>query len=209
MGDLLSTLLNDSLTLIAILNPFGNIPLFIAMTEDMKEKTRRKTFDVIVYSGFGIILSFGLIGHFLMSNFFKVEMKEVRVAGGILLVTVALKNILFQKKQKKVSKEEDGSEEDDIKLGITPMAFPMLVGPGSMATIMIIRQQSGVLVSVLSTIIVFSIIKLFLKFTDAIQDIFGKLVLFVLSRVMQLFIMAIGIRIFITGVIEVIQNTGG
>ena len=89
------------------------------------------------------------------------------------------------------------------------MAFPMLVGPGSMATIMIIRQQSGVLVSVLSTIIVFSIIKLLLKFTDAIEDIFGKLVLFVLSRVMQLFIMAIGIRIFITGIIEVIQNIGG
>jgi multiple antibiotic resistance protein len=209
MGDLLSTLLNDSLTLIAILNPFGNIPLFIAMTEDMKEKTRKKTFDVIVFSGFGIILSFGLIGHFLMSNFFKIEMKEVRIAGGILLVTVALKNILFQKKPKKVLTEDDGSEEDDIKLGITPMAFPMLVGPGSMATIMIIRQQSGVLVSVLSTIIVFSIIKLLLKFTDAIEDIFGKLVLFVLSRVMQLFIMAIGIRIFITGIIEVIQNIGG
>ena len=209
MGDFLSNLLNDSLTLVAILNPFGNIPLFIGMTEDMKEKTRKKMFSVIVYSGFGIVLSFGLIGHFLMSSFFKVAMKEVRIAGGILLVAVALKNLLFPKKPKKLLAEDDGSEEEDIKFGITPMAFPMLVGPGSMATIMIIRQRSGVLVSVLSTILVFSLIKLILSYTDVIQKIFGKLVLFVLSRVMQLFIMAIGIRIFITGIMEVIQNTGG
>jgi multiple antibiotic resistance protein len=206
MGDLLNNLLNDSLTLIAILNPFGNIPLFIGMTEDMKEKTRRKTFDVIVYAGFGIVLAFGLIGHFLMSSFFKVAMKEVRIAGGILLVVVALKNLLFPKKPKKLPAEDDGSEEDDIKLGITPMAFPMLVGPGSMATIMIIRQQSGVLVSVLSAVIVFAIIKLLLKFTNFIEKIFGKLVLFVLSRVMQVFIMAIGVRIFVTGIKEVIKN---
>ncbi len=89
------------------------------------------------------------------------------------------------------------------------MAFPMLVGPGSLAGVLLIRQEAGIISSTLSCVVVFVIIHLMFSVADIIEKIFGKLVLFVLSRVMQLFIMAVGIKTIISGVTMVVQGIGG
>ena len=200
----------NAMTIIAIVNPFGNVPLFIGLTEGMEKNTRKKLFKVIVVTAFSIMAGFAMIGSFMMNNFFKVEMKEVRIAGGIILVIVALKNLLFPKKNNEKN-EVQGilTEEEEIKQGIIPMAFPMLVGPGSLAGILLIRQEVGIISSTLSCVIVFLIIHLMFSIADTIEKIFGELVLFVLSRVMQLFIMAVGIKTIISGVTMVIQEIGG
>lgn len=200
----------NAMTMIAILNPFGNVPLFIGLTEDMGKITRKKLFKVIVITGFAIMAAFALVGSFMMHNFFRVEMKEVRIAGGIILVIVALKNLLFPKKNKKKDEpQEELTEEEEIKQGIIPMAFPMLVGPGSLAGVLLIRQEAGIISSTLSCVVVFVIIHLMFSAADIIEKIFGELVLFVLSRVMQLFIMAVGIKTIISGITMVIQGIGG
>ena len=200
----------NAMTMIAILNPFGNVPLFIGLTEDMGKITRKKLFKVIVITGFAIMVVFALVGSFMMHNFFRVEMKEVRIAGGIILVIVALKNLLFPKKHKKKDEpQEELTEEEEIRQGIIPMAFPMLVGPGSLAGVLLIRQEAGIISSALSCVVVFLIIHLMFSAADTIEKIFGKLVLFVLSRVMQLFIMAVGIKAIISGVTMVVQSIGG
>ena len=200
----------NALTMIAILNPFGNVPLFIGLTEDMGKITRKKLFKVIVFTGFAIMAVFALVGSFMMHNFFRVEMKEIRIAGGIILVIVALKNLLFPKKHKKKDEsQEELTEEEEIRQGIIPMAFPMLVGPGSLAGVLFIRQEAGIISSILSCMIVFIIIHVMFLGADMIEKIFGKLVLFVLSRVMQLFIMAVGIKAIISGVTMVVQGIGG
>jgi len=208
--DYLIQIVMNSMTIIAIVNPFGNVPLFIGLTEGMKKNTRKKLFKVIVVTAFSIMAGFAMIGSFMMNNFFKVEMKEVRIAGGIILVIVALKNLLFPKKNNEKN-EVQGilTEEEEIKQGIIPMAFPMLVGPGSLAGILLIRQEVGIISSTLSCVMVFLIIHLMFSIADTIEKIFGELVLFVLSRVMQLFIMAVGIKTIISGITMVIQEIGG
>ena len=208
--DYLIQIVMNAMTIIAIVNPFGNVPLFIGLTEGMKKNTRKKLFKVIVVTAFSIMAGFAMIGSFMMNNFFKVEMKEVRIAGGIILVIVALKNLLFPKKSNEKN-EVQGilTEEEEIKQGIIPMAFPMLVGPGSLAGILLIRQEVGIISSTLSCVMVFLIIHLMFSIADTIEKIFGELVLFVLSRVMQLFIMAVGIKTIISGVTMVIQEIGG
>lgn len=208
--DYLIQIVMNAMTIIAIVNPFGNVPLFIGLTEGMEKNTRKKLFKVIVVTAFSIMAGFAMVGSFMMNNFFKVEMKEVRIAGGIILVIVALKNLLFPKKNNEKN-EVQGilTEEEEIKQGIIPMAFPMLVGPGSLAGILLIRQEVGIISSTLSCVIVFLIIHLMFSIADTIEKIFGELVLFVLSRVMQLFIMAVGIKTIISGVTMVIQEIGG
>lgn len=203
MENILTQFLMNCLSLIAILNPFGNVPLCVTLSEDMNPKSRKKLFDLIVYTGFSIVLFFGLLGDILMKYFFRVEMTEVRIAGGILLVVVALKNLLFTKNKAKMYKKDDSLiDESEIQKKIIPMAFPIMVGPGTMATILIIRNEYGAWQVVGATFIAFSIIKLLLKYSHLIEKVLGKLVLFVLGRVMQIFIMAIGVKIFINGIME-------
>ena len=146
----------NCLSLIAILNPFGNVPLCVTLSEDMNPKSRKKLFDLIVYTGFSIVLFFGLLGDILMKYFFRVEMTEVRIAGGILLVVVALKNLLFTKNKAKMYKKDDSIiDENEIQKKIIPMAFPIMVGPGTMATILIIRNEYGAWQVVGATVVAF------------------------------------------------------
>ncbi len=204
MEDVLTQFLMNCVSLLAILNPFGNVPLCVTLTEDMSPRSRKKLFDLIVYTGFTIVILFGLLGDILMTYFFRVEMTEIRIAGGILLVVVALKNLLFNKKgTKSLKKDEEMTEEEEIQQGIIPMAFPIMVGPGSMTTILIIRREFGAIQVIGAAFVVFGIIKLLLKYSHFIEKVLGKLVLFVLGRVMQIFIMAIGVKTFISGILEV------
>ena len=128
-------------------------------------------------------------------------MKELRIAGGFLLAGLAFRNILFPPKKAKDNDMLSLTPEDQVKQGVIPMAFPMMVGPGSLATMLIVKSQTGVVQSTLSLIIGF-----ILYIGTFIEKLLGKLVLYILSRVMQVFIMSIGVRIFISGVLEVITK---
>ncbi|TDT72532.1 multiple antibiotic resistance protein [Hypnocyclicus thermotrophus] len=195
-------------TLLAVMNPFGNVPLFVSMTESLSKKMRNKLFDLIVYTGFSIVILFGLIGDILLKYFFKVEMMQIKVAGGLILIIVAIKSLLTpkEKKQNNSSKNILESEEEILQQGIIPMAFPILVGPGTMTTILIIKKESGSLYVILATIIAFIIIKVLLTYSHFIEKIFGKLVLYILSRVMQIFIIATGVKMLATGIFEIIKS---
>lgn len=205
MENFLYAVFNSALTLIAVMNPFGNVPLFMGLTEEFSEATREKIYNTIVAAGFGIVLGFGLIGHIFMEYFFKVGMEEVRIAGGLILIVVAFNNLLFSKKKSR-AEIDTTTEEDAMKMGVTPLAFPMLVGPGTMATAMILKQQDGLVVTTLGTIITFAIIKILLMSGKYLEKILGKLVLYLLSRIMQIFIMAVGVRLLVTGISEVVKR---
>lgn len=204
---LLHTIIIDSLTLIAILNPFGNVPLFVSMTDGMDPDVRKKLFKTIALTGFFIMFLFGFIGDFLMKNLYKIEMRDLRIAGGFLLAGLAFKNILFSPKKNKDSDDILSLPPvEQIKQGVIPMAFPMMVGPGSLATMLIVRSQGGALGSSISLFLAFLVIGFILYLGTFLERLLGKLVLYILSRVMQVFIMSIGVRIFISGVIEVIKT---
>ena len=192
----------NALMLIAVLNPFGNVPLFIGMTETMERDMRKKVFKAIAVTGFFITWIFSLIGEFLMTNFYRINMNELRMAGGLILVLMAIKNLIFPviKRQH----EHKLSPEEQIKQAVIPMAFPMMVGPGSLTTALIGRSEYGVVSNSMSIFTAFLLIFLVFMIGNYLERILGKLVLYILSRVMQIFIMAIGFRIFFDGFFSMI-----
>ena len=111
------------------------------------------------------MLIFGSVGDFLMKNLYRIEMRDLRIAGGILLAGLAFKNILAPK-TKDDTEILSLSEEEQIKLGVIPMAFPMMVGPGSLATMLIVRSQAGAIDSSISLFLAFCIVG-FVCFNDS------------------------------------------
>ena len=149
--------LTSVLMLVAVLNPFGNVPLFIGMTEGMEKEIRGKLFKAIAVTGFSITLIFSLIGEFLMINFYKINMNELRMAGGFILALMAIKNLIFPNNRNRKS-ETKLSPEEQIKQAVITMAFPMMVGPGSLTTALISRSELGVLINSLSILVAFILI---------------------------------------------------
>lgn len=198
------TIFTNCLMLIAILNPFGNVPLFIGMTDGMEKNVRSKLFKVIAITGFFITLIFSLIGQFLMTNFYKIGMDELKMAGGTILILMSIKNLIFPNKKSK--SEMNLPLDEQIKKAVIPMAFPMLVGPGTLTTTLISKAEYGVIINSISIFFAFVVIYAIFLIGNYIEKILGKLVLYILSRVMQIFIMAIGFRIFFSGLFEVLQK---
>lgn len=194
----------NALTLIAVLNPFGNVPLFIGMTEGMEKDIRDKLFKTIAITGFFITWIFSLFGEFLMINFYKINMNELKMAGGLILVLMAIKNLIFSPRKRKT--ENRLSPEDQIKQAVIPMAFPMMVGPGSLTTALIGRSEHGLVSNSFSILVAFILIYMVLRIGNYLERILGKLVLYILSKVMQIFIMSIGFRIFFDGLFHVLEK---
>lgn len=187
------------LTIIGILNPFGNVPLFMTLTKDQNPEIRKKMYNAIVISGFGIVTGFIVAGDFFMNYLYKIGMDELRVAGGMILIVVAFRNLLGLG----ASKESSGnvmSEKDAIRYAITPLTFPMLVGPGTISTVMIIHKEAGLIISVGAVAVTFLIMKFLFSISDWLDKVLGEVVLFVLSRVMQIFIMSAGVKLVSNGI---------
>ncbi|MGL4652138.1 MarC family protein [Cetobacterium sp.] len=197
--ELLIDILTYVLTIIGILNPFGNVPLFMTLTKDQKPEIRKKMYNAIVFAGFGIVTGFIVAGDFFMKYLYKIGMDELRVAGGMILIVVAFRNLLGLG----VSKDSSGdrmSEKDAIRYAITPLTFPMLVGPGTISTVMIIHKEAGLIISVGAVAVTFLIMKFLFTISDWLDKVLGEIVLFVLSRVMQIFIMSAGVKLISNGI---------
>ncbi len=194
------------LAIIAILNPFGNLPQYLAMTEGMPTPTRQKLFRVIGYTAFIIVMIFTLTGPYIMKYLFKIEIRDLRIAGGLILIIMGVKNLLFPLKVKYQGPEagEDETEDEIIRKSIIPMAFPMMVGPGTLATMIVISADNGMIATLTAASAAFLFILALFHFSASIERVFGKLVLHVIARIMQVFIVAIGVKMIMNGMKDAI-----
>lgn len=205
-----SIILLNTLTFIALMNPFGNVPLFISMTEDMDKNTKNKVMNIVILTGLVITLIFAIIGNFLMAKFFQIGIEELKMAGGLILIVIATRGIVFSENEKK--DQEISNQPTDItthlKQAIIPMAFPMLVGPGLLTATLIARVKYGLIATCMAVFISFIIIYFIFWLGKYLEKILNKLILFILGRVMQIFILAIGFRIFLSGLFNSMEAYG-
>ncbi|MGL4308378.1 MarC family protein [Cetobacterium sp. SF1] len=204
--DLILHIITNVLTMIGILNPFGNVPLFMSLTQHQKPEIRKKIYNTVVLAGFGIVTGFTLVGNFFMTYLYKIGMNELRVAGGVILIIVALRNLLGFTSASKGNNDGEMTVDEAVRFAVTPLTFPILVGPGTISTVMIIRKEAGFIVTLGAIAITFGIIKFLFSISNIIDKIFGEVVLFIISRVLQIFIMSVGVKLMITGLKNLFFN---
>lgn len=120
------------LALFPIVNPFGGIPLFFSLTADFTSAERRGTALKTGFYVIAILVVFMLFGRFVL-NFFGISLPVLKIAGGLIVANTAWGMVTGSSR----ITHEEGSEaltKEDISL--TPMAMPMLSGPGSIGVVM-------------------------------------------------------------------------
>ncbi|TQR26723.1 MarC family protein [Campylobacter sp. MIT 97-5078] len=192
-----------SITILAVLNPFGNLTQFIAMTAELAKSIRQKLFRNILYTAFIIVMVFLFSGPFIMRYVFNVSLDDLRIAGGLILIIMATKNLLFTAKKQDFLHYQGLDEKDLLRASVVPMAFPMLVGPDTLSTAIIASEDQGLLVACGAIVLAFAFMFLLFHFAATIERIIGKLILHVFSRIAQVFIMAIGIKMIIVGIKDI------
>jgi len=190
---LLSDLIRATISLFIIVDPLGNIPIFISLTEKMNEKERRKTFQTATVTGVILLLSFALVGQQIFI-LFGISMQSFMIAGGILLLLIAVKILITG------SWEESKVPPESV--GTVPIAIPLLVGPGAITTTILNIRIFNVAITMISVLIVFLIVWITLRFIDPIYRLLGRSGSLVIARVMALMIAAIAIEYIVEGIRE-------
>lgn len=205
MGSELYLMFFAAITLFAILNPFGNLTQFLAMSDGLPLMLRKKLFRTILYTAFTIVLVFLSSGPLFMNYIFRVSLDDLRVSGGLVLIIMAIKNLLFSTKiaTKDFSSYQDMDDKEILRQSLIPMAFPMLVGPGTLASVIVIAEDGGLDVALGGVMIAFIFMFILFHFAATIEKIVGKLILHVFSRIAQVFIAAMGFKMIIIGLKDI------
>ena len=190
--------LKSVVLLFAIVNPIGSIPLFLQLTNGMDKKDRARTFKTGVTAATVILSIFIIAGERLLTQFFQIQISDLMAAGGLLLLIIAIDHLVFGLLTKGVLGEQ---KQDAHRIGAVPIACPILAGPGAMMTVLLIASRQVYFVAIFSVLIVFGIAWLIFKFIDSLYKILGEIVCIVLSKILCLFIAAIGIRLLMQGLV--------
>ncbi|HDR1023013.1 TPA: YchE family NAAT transporter [Pasteurella multocida] len=189
-------------SLIALVNPIGVVPVFYAMTSTFSKEQRNKTGLVTCFSIAVILLVSFYFGQFIL-NSFKISIDSFRIAGGIIVVLIALTMINGKIGEHKINKEEKSENLDDYtNIAVVPLAMPIMAGPGSIsATIVFGSTQHHALDYLYSslTIILFGVTCYMLfRYSEPLIKRLGKTGANVITRIMGLLLMSLGVEI-ITG----------
>jgi len=124
------------LTLLAIVNPLGAIPIFVGLIKGMKDRDRRHVADIVAISVSLILLTSLLFGEWIL-RFFGISVHSFRVGGGILVLLMAISMMHARVSPIAQTKEEIDESRDKESIAVVPLAMPLLAGPGAISTIII------------------------------------------------------------------------
>ena len=196
-------------SLFTLINPIGIVPIFIAMTDEYSKKER----DVIAFKSvlfaFCILILFGVLGEFIFS-FYNITIHGFRIAGGILLLKISFDMIESKRSRTRTTPMEEKAAEEKNEIAYTPLAIPLIAGPGSIASIMILSSESShwnhkiTLFLALGTVLLITFLTL--KLSKYLTKTFGRSGLRIMQRIMGLILMVISIEFILKGIKDSIQN---
>jgi len=200
-------------SIFAILNPIGNIPVYIAITEgytpEQKNRVIRKVVIVIV----GVLITFALLGNYIF-DIYGITIPAFKIAGGLLLFSIAYSMVLGQMSGTKMTPQEKDEAAEKDEVGVVPLGIPLFAGPGAITTVMIYisyaMDGSDVafdLASIFISIIAIAIISfVMLRFADPIFAKMGRSGAMAFSRIMGLLLAAIAIEFVLSGGFQAIEE---
>ena len=202
--------------LFSVLNPIGTVPIFVGLTQGYTSSERSKTSLITSINVFVILLISFFVGQYVLS-FFGITITALRIAGGIIIASsgFSLLNGNFSKNKginKKVQKEAEASQH----IALTPLAMPMLAGPGSISLLIAYYQELGesgnvittteILFSCLAILAVAALIYIVLRSAHYLAKILGSSGIVAISRIIGFLTIAIGIQYIISATLSIIRG---
>jgi multiple antibiotic resistance protein len=209
MGTIAITILAS---LFSVVNPLGAIPMFLTLTADDTREERNHTSLMTSIYFVIILMSFFWAGTYIL-GFFGVSIFALRIAGGIVIMMsgFALLNGNTTKKRVGEKVRKEAIEKEDVSF--TPMAMPMLSGPGSISLLIGYFTEYEELSSkfVIAGVIAFTgiLIYFILRSSPLLFKLLGESGLKAVARIMGFIVLAIGVEYIISGIVGLVDSLTG
>lgn len=190
--------------LFAVTNPVGSLPIFMSMTSNQYEAERQKTM-LVTSTAIGVVLLTSLFVGQVLLNFFSISINSFRIAGGLLVISIAMTMIsgkLGEEKQNKEERATNFSENESI--AVVPLAMPLIAGPGAISSTIVWASRYNSWIDWLGfaiAILIFSLMcYAIFRSGPMIMKYLGKTGSNVVTRIMGLILMSLGIEICVAGI---------
>jgi len=176
----------------------GVTPLFIGYIEGLNKENRKKLVRDAVITAFIVAVSFLLAGKLILT-FLGITINDFKIAGGIILLVLAITDIMSTGEQRR----DPGNS-----IGVVPLGIPLIMGPAGLTTIIMLVNNFGYLATILSILLNFIIVWLTLANANLFIKVIGEGGAKAFAKVASLFMAAIAvmmIRVGIIGIISVVK----
>lgn len=189
-------------SLVAVANPLGVIPMFISMTSDQTPAQRRLTIRQVALA-VAVILLAALVGGKWLLLFFGISVDSFRVGGGVLILLMAIAMLHAKNSPIRQTDAEADESIEKESVAVVPLAMPLLAGPGAISTVILAAQRGhgvehhlGVAVGIVALSL---LIWITLRVSPWLTDRMSATGLNVVTRVMGLILAAIAVEFIATG----------
>ncbi len=191
----ISVLVKTFVAVFVLADAVGNIPILLVLTKGMEPEKRNKVIDKAILVAIGVLLLFALGGQFIL-NYLDVSFGSLRVAGGLLLLLIALKMVQGESDTPIIDQERD--------VAITPLALPLLAGPGTLTSVMLLISEAAnpnfsVVLGILAAMFVSWLI---LRLANSIDKFIGAEGEVIITQLLGFLLAALAVEIGSAGIKE-------
>ena len=188
-----------------LVDPFAALPTFLAVTAGSTSERQRRMAWKASLTALVVLSTFALVGQ-LIFKMFGITLPAFEIAGGIILLLIGLDMLEAKRSATQESSEEANEAAVKEDAGIVPLGVPMLAGPGSITSVMVLVgqaqnrwQMAAILVSIFVTAVICYLV---LGNSDKVARGLGETGIRILVRVMGLLLVALAVQYFVNGMAD-------
>jgi len=195
--------------LFSVLNPLGAVPIFVGLTQDYTKIERSRVSVWTAINVFIILIISFFIGEYVL-KFFGISIDALRIAGGLIIVSSGFSLLTGNfSKTRGVNKKVENDAHTRNQIALTPLAIPMLAGPGSISLLIAFYQDytkvSEKIIAVLAIFGVALVIFFILKSAHYLSRILGASGIVAISRIIGFIVIAIGVQYISSAVVNIFK----
>jgi multiple antibiotic resistance protein len=190
-------------SLFSVVNPLAAMPLFLSLTDRFSEQERIQTANKASLYMLGVLLTFLFIGTFILS-FFGISLAGIRIAGGLIIMRAGYSMLNPEKGGKKLTEEDQAAALEKEDISFSPLALPLLSGPGSIAVVIGFATQAAgftdYLINGAAVVLVVAVTYGILRLAPISAKYIGYTGLNVMTRLMGFIALAISVQFILSGI---------
>jgi multiple antibiotic resistance protein len=189
-----------------LVDPFAALPTFLAVTAGADAKRRRAMARKASITAFVVLTAFALAGQYIF-RMFGITLPAFEIAGGVILLLIGLDMLNAKRSPTQETGPEAEAAASKEDAGIVPLGIPMLAGPGSITSVMVLVGQAqghwSLMASILAAIAITAVICfLVLGNSDRVATVLGETGIRILVRIMGLLLVALAVQYFVNGMVD-------
>lgn len=201
----LTTFISTFTILFVIMDPPGNVPVFLALTSKADSWAQKRAAFQATLTSFSVIVVFALFGQYIL-NLLQISVEALRLSGGVLLFLVAMELLTGKDQQ-----EPDATGDYSVNVALVPLGTPLLAGPGTIVAVMVaVANAHGNFAATtgvaLAVVVMHLVLWVSLYFAVALSGVLGEGGTLLLTRIAGLLLAAIATQMVASSIFDFIAT---